>query len=358
MIFALTANKNFALLLFLAGMLFCSHSYGQCPGPDPCPPGSFDPEYEQIDPSSIAGAVFCSGQTRTFTIGVGPGTTDEAESGDEEYITLFIDFDCDGIFEYSVSDSCIYQRPNGCSVDLSVTAPTVTVPTTFNARAMLRYFDPITDPCGEIFDGDIEDFTITVNVPPDPVLTSSDADNTICDGDSVTFTASGGDEYEFFVNGTSVQPLSTANTYTTSGLLDGDSVTVTALYTSNGCDTESTPIAMTVLDPVFTTQPVDRTSFAGDNVVFSVTTSEVVTYQWQVSRDGGTTFTDIFDSTEYSGTGTANLTVNSVDVDKDNYRYRALMTSCAFDTSAAAILTVRPRTVVTNRRVTYRVIKN
>ncbi len=359
---AFLKKRNYAVLLVFASILFHSNSFGQCPGPGPCAPGTFDPAFEQIDPSSIAGAVFCSGQTRTFTIGVGPGTTNEAATGDLEYITLYFDFDCDGVFEYSVNDSCSYVNPGGCNVDLSVTAPTVTVPTTYNARAHLVYNTPTTDPCAALTWGDIEDFTITVNLPPVPVLISSDTDNTICDGDSVTFTAGGGDEYEFFVNGSSVQSLSTTNTYTTSGLSDGDSVTVTALDTSNGCDTPSSPISMTVLDPTLTTQPVDQTSFAGSNVVFSVAASDVDTYQWQVSTDGGTTFSDIFNGPEYSGTGTANLTVNSVDVNKNNYRYRALVTnssaSCPYETSMAAILTVRVRTVVTNRRITHRVKKN
>ncbi|WP_408047233.1 hypothetical protein, partial [Tenacibaculum crassostreae] len=86
----------------------------------------------------------------------------------------------------------------------------------------------------------------TVN-PPTAVLTSSDADNTICAGDSITFTGSGGDQYEFFVNGVSVQALSTDNTYDTTTLTNGQVVTVRAVKnTPSGCDDLSDGITVTI----------------------------------------------------------------------------------------------------------------
>ena len=67
--------------------------------------------------------------------------------------------------------------------------------------------------------------TMTVNANPLAGLTSSDGDNIICAGESVTFTGSGGTNYEFFVDGTSVQNGAVA-TYVTTGLLSGQVVTV------------------------------------------------------------------------------------------------------------------------------------
>jgi hypothetical protein len=86
-----------------------------------------------------------------------------------EFITLFFDFD--GVFDYSVNDSCSYTRLGGCNVDLSVVAPTVLVPTTYNARAHIVYNHSTTDPCANLPGrcGNIIDFTITVNLPPEPV---------------------------------------------------------------------------------------------------------------------------------------------------------------------------------------------
>ena len=201
-------------------------------------------------------------------------------NGDVENVTLFFDFDCDGILETSVTDSCVYNRPAGCSVDLTFTVPAVTNITTYNGRGHVVFNTPTTDPCTNITFGDIEDFVITVY--PEPVIN---------------------------------------------------------------------------------TQSISQTVFVGDNVSLSVTTTSADTFQWQVSTNGGGVFTDISDGTEYSGTNTSNLTINSIDIDKNNYQYRVLVsnstsTPCPQITSSPAIISVRYRTVITNRRVTYRVNKN
>jgi len=338
--------------------------YSQCPGPDPCPPGNFTNTYEQIDPSSIAGAVFCSGQTRTFTIGVGPGTTTEAATGDVEFITLFFDFDCDGIFEYSVNDSCNYVNPGGCSVNLSVAAPIVLSSTTFNARAHLVYNTSTTDPCSNLPGstpwGDIIDFTITVNLPPDPIISSNDNDNWICSGDLVTYTATEGDEYEFYVNGISQQAQSTSNTFSTSALLNGDTVSVRAIDLLTGCDTLSSGITMNVLSPSISTQPIPTQSiFAGTGTVFTVDTTDVDSFQWQVSTDGGTSFNNITDSSFYSGTTSNTLAISNVGINKNNNLYRVIasntLAGCADIYSSNGLLRILVRTVISNRRITHRV---
>lgn len=351
----------FSLLIFFY-FFNCTNSYSQCPGPNPCTPGSFNPAYEQINPASIAGSIFCSGQTRTFTINVGPGTTTQAATGDLEFITLFFDFDCDGVYEYSVNNSCSYNNPGGCNVDLSVTAPTVTAPTTFNGRAHLVYNTPTTNPCSSLTWGDIEDFTITVNLPPEANISSSDNDNIICLGDETTFTATGGDEYEFFKNGVSVQGQSSDNTYTTSTLLNNDAITVLSTNISNGCDTLSSELITTVYNPSIDIEPIPVTAFSGDTVNFSVTTTLIDSYQWQVSTDNGLTFNDITDNSEYSGTNSATLTLTAIDINKNGNRYRVVTTNvlanCSSIISADESLTVAVRSVITNRRITYRVNKS
>lgn len=356
------SHKYIVVFLFFLNAIILS---AQCPGDDPCAPGAFNSGYEQIDPSSIVDAVFCSGQTRVFTIGVGPGTTNQAATGDIEFVTLFFDFDCDGEFETSVNDSCSYTRPGGCNVDLSVVAPTVTVPTTYNARAHLVYNTATTNPCANLPGGwgDIIDFTITVNLPPEPVLTSTDVDNTICEGDNVTFTGTDGDAYEFYVNGSSAQAQSASNTFSTSSLDEGDVVTVRALDNLSGCDTFSTGITMSVFDTRINIQPVvNQTVFVGDNAIFSAGTADADTFQWQVRTNGGIGFNAINDGVLYSGTTTASLTIISSDIDKNNYEYRVVVSNalagCPPINSNPGRLNVRPRTIITNRRVTYSVNKN
>ncbi len=113
---------------------------------------------------------------------------------------------------------------------------------------------------------------------------------------------------------------------------------------------------------VINTQPADQIVSAGNTASFTVNASNADTYQWQVSTNGGGSFVDISDGVDYSGTQTNTLTVNSAGINKNGYRYRVLpsnsATSCPPLASNSALLTVNVRTVITNRRITYRVNKN
>ena len=69
--------------------------------------------------------------------------------------------------------------------------------------------------------------TITIASPPTATLTSSDADNAVCGAwsgsgfllttsfDDVSFTASGGDQYTFYLDGVIVQGPGPDAVYTT-----------------------------------------------------------------------------------------------------------------------------------------------
>lgn len=347
------------ILFFLFFPFFILNA--QCPGAAACPPGAFNNGYETINASSVQDEVFCSGQTRTFSIGVGPGTTTEAATGDVEFVTLFFDFDCDGIFEYSVNDSCSYTNPGGCTVDLEVTVPTVVSTTIYKGRAHLVYNTATTDPCADAPSsyGDVVDFTITVNLPPEPILTSDDVDNLICEGDSVTFTVTDGDEYEFYLNGSVVQAQSLDDTYTTSSLVNGDTLTARAFDTAGNCNEISSSITTTVVAPSINTQPVAiQTIFAGSSTTFSVLTTDIDTYQWQVSSNGGASYSNITNGALYAGTLTPTLTINASNLDLSGNLYRVISSNsvgCTPINSSSGLLNVYVRSVITNRRITYRV---
>ena len=93
-----------------------------------------------------------------------------------------------------------------------------------------------------------------------------------------------------------------------------------------------------------------------------MSTANADTYQWQLSTDGGVIFNNIMDGAEYIGTQTTTLSVQNVEVNKNGFQYRVLVSksgnSCAPVTSSSALLTVKVKTVITNRRITYRVKKN
>lgn len=119
---------------------------------------------------------------------------------------------------------------------------------------------------------------------------------------------------------------------------------------------------ITVAPFAIDTQPTDQTVVIGNNGSFTVSASNVDTYQWELSTDGGSNFAPIIDGSEYSGTQTATLTILSPDSNKDGYIFRVLVSnssgSCTPLTSNEAVLTMKAGRVITNRGVTYRVNKN
>lgn len=119
--------------------------------------------------------------------------------------------------------------------------------------------------------------TITVNGLPSPILTSSDIDNTICSGEAVTYTGTGGSLYEFFINGVSQGASSTFNTDVFSTLNDQDVVSIIAT-SSQGCtNTASAPIITVNPTPtiVLSSSDIDFDICSGDNVDFTGTGADV-----------------------------------------------------------------------------------
>lgn len=105
-----------------------------------------------------------------------------------------------------------------------------------------------------------ESFSYYVNPLP-TVNLSADQSTVLCSGTTVNFSASGSSQYEFFINGVSVQGPSPTNTYSSSSLIDQDNVYVVGIF--SGCNNTSAPIEFTVLDAPTT----DLVSDASGNTV-------------------------------------------------------------------------------------------
>ncbi len=117
----------------------------------------------------------------------------------------------------------------------------------------------------------------------------------------------------------------------------------------------------TVSVVTYTVQPTNQTVFAGDDATFTSNVTNADTYQWQVSLDG-VSYNKIVNDAAHSGAQTSTLTVINVDKQKEGFSYRVLAsnsaTSCAAISSNPALLFVRIKTVITNRRITHRVKKD
>ena len=113
--------------------------------------------------------------------------------------------------------------------------------------------------------------------------------------------------------------------------------------------------------PTITTQPPTNIIIVlGNSGSITVNATNANTYQWQLFN--GTDWIDLTDTALYSGTTTNTLQINNVTSSENNTQYRVIVSNsthvCGTITSSTTTLLVRAGTVITNRRITYRVRKN
>ncbi len=127
---------------------------------------------------------------------------------------------------------------------------------------------------------------MTVHAIPSVSLVSSDADSSICAGESVVFTAnpSGLDQYIFSNNGSAVQ-TSGASTYTTSALVLPNSISVVAVQ--NGCSSAVSSSIATTVNPIpvatLVSSDTNDTICVGDNIVFTANPTGMANYEFFVN---------------------------------------------------------------------------
>ena len=157
--------------------------------------------------------------------------------------------------------------------------------------------------------------TVTVNVAPTVGLSSDATENTICAGEPITFTATGGDVYEFFVNGTSQGSASATATFDGSGLSNGDVVSV-EVSNANGCSAVSAGITVTVNalpTAGLSSDATNNTICAGDALTFTATGGTSYEFFVNGSSQGAASATATFD-----GSGLSDGDVVSVEVSAAN----------------------------------------
>jgi hypothetical protein len=126
-------------------------------------------------------------------------------------------------------------------------------------------------------------------------------------------------------------------------------------------DSNSTPDYMEVgAAPVITTQPLDTSVCPGCDTTIFVVASNADTYQWQIFN--GSVWVDLTDSGIHSGTNTNTLIITNANSSDDGNQYRVILSNsmyiCSMVISNSVTLTVKVNTVISNRKITYRVNKN
>ena len=195
---------------------------------------------------------------------------------------------------------------------------------------------------------------------------SPSSDSPVCEGDNLNLFAnpsgagSSGASFSWVGSGPGSYSFSSSDQDpVVTGLVPGSYTFTVTITESSGFNTSESVSAEVLAGVAITTQPSNQQGVTGTNVLFTVVTSGSPTYQWQVSTDGGSTFTDLSDGSKYSGSQTNTLQVGSLQPPDNTNLFRVLVQpasgSCPPLISDSALLTVIVPTVLSNRRITYRV---
>ncbi len=189
-------------------------------------------------------------------------------------------------------------------------------------------------------------------------VTAHPQNTSTCAGGSATFTvaASGTNlSYQWQVstnNGVSYSNIAgaTAATFnlTNATAAMNNNLYRAVVFSCGPVGTNSNPATLTITPPAtVSTPPASVTVCPGENASFSVVVSNGsnLTYQWQLSTDGGATFTNI------PGANQATLTVPAVSVTSNGFLYRAVINgTCTVNlNSAAATLNVNTPVAITRQ---------
>ena len=246
-----------------------------------------------------------------------------------------------------------------------VTTPTLTItaaPATMNGYA---YRCVVSGTCAPVATSNCVLLTVNTAV----TISTQPVNSTVCAGATTTFgvvaagttpayqwqeSTNGGGTWNNVANG-GVYGGAATNTLTLTGVTFGMNTyqyrCVVTGAAPCGVVNSGAGILTVNTAPAITTQPVASTTLCvGNNTTYSVVANgTALTYQWQLSTDGGTNYSNLANGGVYAGVTTASLTITGATAAMSTYKYRCVIsgTCTPSATSSAGTLTVNtPITIV------------
>jgi hypothetical protein len=197
--------------------------------------------------------------------------------------------------------------------------------------------------------------TYTVQPGTGPTISVQPASQSICGGSNVTFnvTAPGALSYQWHLStngGSTFTAISGSNSssYTVNAVTVAQNTYQYRVVVNGQCNfTLSNAAVLTVLTaPAISAHPQTVTLCLGSNNTFTSTASgSSITYQWQVSTNGGTSFSDI------AGAVSSSYALTGITTAMNSNQYRVVVSGVCTPaaTSNAAVLTVISPVAITTQ---------
>jgi hypothetical protein len=214
--------------------------------------------------------------------------------------------------------------------------------------------------------------TLTINEPlVAPVVSTNPSAATINAGGNTSFVSAatayptpteqwqistdGGATFTNLTDGGVYSGTTTGTLSITDGTIAMNGYEYQDVFTNSSGSATTDPSTLTVdVAPTVVTNPNSATINAGHNASFTVAANgnPTPTVQWQVSADGGATFTDLTNTGIYSGVTTDTLSLDDADATQNGYEYQAVFTNTLFGAGSPSTATTTPATLTVNTTIT------
>ncbi|WP_412559715.1 carbohydrate binding domain-containing protein [Winogradskyella sp. MIT101101] len=179
--------------------------------------------------------------------------------------------------------------------------------------------------------------------PTDPTGTISGATPVCAASTSLSFSGSAPTDVVYYWQNSSLGEDQTNDAASNLTVTTSGDYYVRAYNTVESCwsDGEVGPysVSVTTSAPIINSQPSDLTAAVGGSVSYTVVSPNTASYQWQVSTNGGSTWSNV-------GTDSSSLTITNVQLTDDGNLYQVILTNaCGSTTSNTATLTVTTSTL-------------